>query len=112
MEWLEPAPGVEILESGSTLFTDHAEKQRLVKLLTGKRMRANGDALPEFPDGTIIAKTFYYPVTEKKQRTLNINQTGLESPKPVIGLPPERSVCTADNCCIPRTFPYPNCGLP
>jgi uncharacterized repeat protein (TIGR03806 family) len=67
---LEPAPGVEIFELGSTLFTDYAEKQRLIKLPKGKRMRANGDALPEFPDGTIIAKTFYYPIANKKRRRL------------------------------------------
>ncbi|WP_090496926.1 hypothetical protein [Pedobacter terrae] len=70
MERLEPAPDVEILELGSTLFTDYAEKQRLVKLPKGKIMRATGNGLPRFPDGTIIAKTFYYPFAGKKHRQL------------------------------------------
>lgn len=70
MERLEPAPDVEILELGSTLFTDYAEKQRLVKLPKGKIMRATGNGLPKFPDGTIIAKTFYYPFAWKKHRRL------------------------------------------
>lgn len=70
MERLDPAPNVEILELGSTLFTDYAEKQRLVKLPKGKTMRATGNGLPKFPDGTIIAKTFYYPFAEKKRRRL------------------------------------------
>ncbi|HWW38659.1 c-type cytochrome [Pedobacter sp.] len=67
---LEPAAGVEILELGSTLFTDYAEKQRLIKLPKGKRMRATGNALPEFPEGTVIAKTFYYSRAEGKKRRL------------------------------------------
>ncbi|MDQ0640005.1 putative repeat protein (TIGR03806 family) [Pedobacter sp. W3I1] len=67
---LEPAAGVEILDLGSTLFTDYAEKQRLIRLPKGKRMRATGNSLPEFPEGTIIAKTFYYSYAKEKRRRL------------------------------------------
>lgn len=58
---LVPADGVEIYQLSSTLFTDYAEKQRLIKIPSGKKLRLNGDGLPEFPEGTILAKTFFYP---------------------------------------------------
>jgi uncharacterized repeat protein (TIGR03806 family) len=57
---LVPAKGVELLELSSTLFTDYAEKQRLIKLPEGQKMVIKGNGLPEFPEGTILAKTFYY----------------------------------------------------
>lgn len=60
---LMPAPDVEVLELSSTLFTDYAEKQRLIKLPPGKKMKLIGNGLPDFPEGTLIAKTFYYPLS-------------------------------------------------
>lgn len=59
---LIPAANVEVLELSSTLFTDYAEKQRLIKLPQGKKMKLTGNGLPDFPEGTLIAKTFYYPL--------------------------------------------------
>lgn len=47
-------------ELGSTLFTDFAEKQRLIKIPPNTQMEKIDDGLPAFPDGTIIVKTFYY----------------------------------------------------
>ncbi|MCT3918924.1 hypothetical protein HZP98_04485 [Elizabethkingia anophelis] len=44
----------------SPLFTDYADKDRFILLPPGKKMKAKGTGLPDFPDGTIIAKTFYY----------------------------------------------------
>lgn len=60
LDSLLPADGVEIYQLSSTLFTDYAEKQRLMKIPAGKKLRLNGDGLPEFPEGTILAKTFFY----------------------------------------------------
>lgn len=57
---LAPVKGVDLLELSSTLFTDYAEKQRLIKLPKGQKMVIKGNGLPEFPEGTILAKTFYY----------------------------------------------------
>jgi uncharacterized repeat protein (TIGR03806 family) len=57
---LVPADHVEIYELSTTLFTDYSEKQRLIKLPANTKLTARGDSLPIFPDGTIIAKTFYY----------------------------------------------------
>lgn len=44
----------------TSLYSDYAEKQRLIKLPAGSKVTATGDELPEFPDGTFIVKTFYY----------------------------------------------------
>jgi uncharacterized repeat protein (TIGR03806 family) len=67
---LEPNDNVETLQLASTLFTDYAEKQRLIKLPKGKQVILNGEGLPIFPDGTIIAKTFYYANVVGKGRQI------------------------------------------
>jgi uncharacterized repeat protein (TIGR03806 family) len=45
----------------SALFTDYTDKKRVIFLPKGKKMIASDDGLPSFPNGTIIAKTFFYP---------------------------------------------------
>lgn len=57
---LTPASDVHLYEMASTLFTDHAEKQRLIKLPPNTKMTKLDSGLPDFPNGTILAKTFYY----------------------------------------------------
>lgn len=64
---LVPAAGVTTIEIASTLFTDYAEKQRLLKIPAGTKVILQGDSLPVFPDGTIIAKTFYYTKDSSRQ---------------------------------------------
>jgi uncharacterized repeat protein (TIGR03806 family) len=49
-----------LYELATGLFTDYAEKQRLIKLPAGKTIMAVNDGLPRFPDSTILVKTFYY----------------------------------------------------
>jgi hypothetical protein len=45
----------------SVLFTDYAHKQRIVALPIGEALNYSGsDLLPDFPDNTVVAKTFYY----------------------------------------------------
>jgi uncharacterized repeat protein (TIGR03806 family) len=67
---LVPQTGVQTMEIASPLFTDYAEKQRLLKLPDGKRVSLNGNGLPRFPDGTILAKTFYYSKTKTGKRQI------------------------------------------
>ncbi|SRX54233.1 fibronectin type III domain-containing protein [Aequorivita sp. CIP111184] len=63
---LNPSDGVQLYEIHSTLFTDYAHKQRLIRLPNGKSMRYNNtDLLPAFPDNTLISKTFYYNLDER-----------------------------------------------
>lgn len=57
---LIPAKGFQLYELATGLFTDYAEKQRLIKLPAGKTIVAVNDGLPQFPDSTMLVKTFYY----------------------------------------------------
>ncbi|MGJ1536554.1 SDR family oxidoreductase [Sphingobacterium multivorum] len=61
-------------ELASALFTDYTDKKRVIFLPKGRKMIAADDGLPSFPDGTIIAKTFFYPprdaVGDSRQRLL------------------------------------------
>ncbi len=66
---LTPMEGYYSYALGTTLFTDNAEKQRLIKLPSGTKMIKLSDDLPDFPDGTIIVKTFYY-FHDKRDETL------------------------------------------
>lgn len=63
---LTPIAEAEQLEVSSALFTDYAEKQRILVLPQGGKMVARGSGLPDFPDGTILAKTFFYVDTVRK----------------------------------------------
>ena len=66
MSDLIPADDVQLYEIRTTLFTDYAAKQRLVKIPFGQAMRyINSDLLPSFPNNTLIAKTFYYFLDER-----------------------------------------------
>ena len=57
---LIPSSDFTYYEISTQLFTDYTEKQRLIKLPRGNALTATNDGLPNFPDGTILVKTFYY----------------------------------------------------
>lgn len=57
---LQPGDGFYLYEVSSELFTDYAHKQRLIKVPDGRKISVKDDDLLEFPEGTIIAKTFFY----------------------------------------------------
>ncbi len=61
MASLQPASRVLPYELSSELFTDHAYKQRLLRVPEGTTMTLRDDATLEYPEGTILVKTFYYP---------------------------------------------------
>lgn len=65
---LTPTKDYHLYELGSTLFTDFAEKQRLIKLPAGTQMEKIDDDLFSFPNGAIIVKTFYY-YNDKRDRS-------------------------------------------
>ncbi|MFY0686242.1 MAG: hypothetical protein JXQ90_03705 [Cyclobacteriaceae bacterium] len=60
MAELVPSTDFHLLELGSTLFTDYAFKQRLIKIPSGTQIQDLNDDALSFPDGTILVKTFYY----------------------------------------------------
>jgi len=63
---LTPGAGVQLYELNSTLFTDYSTKQRLIRMPEGTSMRyENSDLLPDFPDNTLISKTFYYNIDDR-----------------------------------------------
>lgn len=56
-----PAEGVMPYGLNTPLFSDYAEKLRFVKLPPGQSVVYNEDKVLDFPVGTILIKTFYYP---------------------------------------------------
>lgn len=64
---LIPASDVFEFNISTRLFTDYAQKQRLIKLPAGTTLEYNGDGAPIYPNGTIITKTFYYWNDENNQ---------------------------------------------
>jgi hypothetical protein len=57
---LTPGNRFHLYELATGLFTDYAEKQRLIKVPANQTIMAVNDGLPQFPDGTLLVKTFYY----------------------------------------------------
>ncbi len=49
------------------LFTDYAHKQRLIALPPGTSMDYIDNGFPDFPDNTLISKTFYYYNDERDE---------------------------------------------
>ncbi|GAB3955183.1 hypothetical protein GCM10028805_41980 [Spirosoma harenae] len=58
----EPANGVVPYALNTPLFSDYAEKLRFVQLPAGRSVAYNDTAVLDFPIGTTLIKTFYYPV--------------------------------------------------
>ncbi len=59
---LRPHPGVVPYDLNTPLFTDYAHKLRTVWLPQGSNAEITADGDLEFPIGTILSKTFYYPL--------------------------------------------------
>lgn len=57
---LKPSNGYVVYDESSALFTDSCEKQRLIMIPTGTKMTVTNSGMPVFPEGTVLAKTFYY----------------------------------------------------
>jgi uncharacterized repeat protein (TIGR03806 family) len=57
---IAPNQGVTPYDLNSPLFSDYAHKLRTIVLPPGTSVRYGDDAF-EFPVGTVISKTFYYP---------------------------------------------------
>ncbi len=61
MASLQPAERAIPYELSSELFTDYAYKQRLLRVPDGTTMMLADDGQLDFPEGTVLVKTFYYP---------------------------------------------------
>jgi len=62
---LAPSEYAFVYELITPLFSDYSSKQRIVALPEGGQMTANGEGMPDFPDNTLIAKTFYYNIDDR-----------------------------------------------
>ena len=80
--YLTPTEDFELLQLSSVLFTDYSHKQRLVKIPAGTQMTKSGDETIDFPNGTILTKTFFY-YSDDRDTTLGkkIIETRLEIKK-------------------------------
>ncbi|WP_405519300.1 SO2930 family diheme c-type cytochrome [Spirosoma sp. KNUC1025] len=58
----QPAAGVVPYALNTPLFSDYAEKLRFIKLPAGQSVAYNDTAVLNFPVGTTLIKTFYFPV--------------------------------------------------
>lgn len=85
-----PSDGVVLYTLNSPLFSDYASKLRFVKLPKGQSVSYNPDSVLQFPVGTAIVKTFYYPIDErnpKKGRRLMETRVLLHEAKGWVALP-------------------------
>ena len=85
-----PSDGVVLYTLNSPLFSDYASKLRFVKLPEGQSVSYNPDSVLQFPVGTAIVKTFYYPIDErnpKKGRRLMETRVLLHEAKGWVALP-------------------------
>ncbi|MCB0445067.1 MAG: fibronectin type III domain-containing protein [Gelidibacter sp.] len=64
---LQPSAYAFEYQLHTPLFTDYAHKQRLIALPAGQTLEVNGDGFPNFPDNTVIAKTFYYNIDDRDE---------------------------------------------
>jgi uncharacterized repeat protein (TIGR03806 family) len=62
---LQPSIYTFLYRLNSTLYSDYSLKQRIVALPLGASMTYLNDGLPNFPDNTVIAKTFYYNLDDR-----------------------------------------------
>ncbi len=60
MHELKPVNTVKIYELQTELFTDYSNKTRFLSIPEGESMKYIDDEFPDFPDNTILTKTFYY----------------------------------------------------
>lgn len=70
MKMLQPNDGVYLYDISTPLFTDYANKQRLVKLPPGTEINYVNSGLLNFPEGTILVKTFYYGNTAQNRKIM------------------------------------------
>ena len=63
-----PSAGVLPYELISALFSDYSYKQRWVYIPTGEQASFRKDEVFDFPVGSALIKTFYYPIDERNLR--------------------------------------------
>ena len=67
LENLTPSPYAFVYDLNTPLFTDYAYKHRVIALPPGTTMDYVDNGFPDFPDNTVIAKSFYYFNDERNE---------------------------------------------
>ncbi len=57
----QPIDGIIPYSVASQLFSNYAEKRRFIKIPNDKKLTANSDGSFNYPEGSVLIKTFYYP---------------------------------------------------
>ncbi|MFM9075936.1 MAG: SO2930 family diheme c-type cytochrome [Bacteroidota bacterium] len=75
---LTPADGVIPYTINAPLFSDYALKKRFIRIPQGKKANYHPAETLDFPIGTVIAKSFYYPADLRQpEQNLRILETRL-----------------------------------
>ncbi len=75
---LKPKRGVVPYALNTPLYSDYAEKARLVRFPAGTSVQYKAGGVLDFPTGTLLVKTFYYPADFRKPgASKNIIETRL-----------------------------------
>lgn len=61
---LSPREDIIPYDLNSPLFSDYASKSRFLWIPKGKQVSYNANKVLEFPEGTILIKNFFYPISE------------------------------------------------
>ena len=61
MAELKPKTGVIPYALNTPLYSDYAEKSRFIRMPQGANVAYSTDGVLDFPSGTLIVKSFYYP---------------------------------------------------
>lgn len=61
-----PLLGVKPYTLSTPLFSDYAEKWRYLYLPGGTKLSWSGDGLPQFPEGSVLVKSFGYPADMRR----------------------------------------------
>lgn len=63
---LRPNKGVVPYVLNTPLYSDYAEKERFIRLPAGASVNYQSKGVLDFPTGTLLIKTFYYPADFRK----------------------------------------------
>jgi uncharacterized repeat protein (TIGR03806 family) len=75
--------GVVPYDLNTPLFSDYAHKLRTVWMPEGAPARYDADASFDFPVGTIISKTFYYPLPKGARSSHSVARTDAQQSGPI-----------------------------
>ena len=73
-----PTEGVIPYSIASPSFSDYAEKKRFIKIPDNQKLSINSDGSFNYPEGSVLIKTFYYPYNfNKPEKNHRIIETRL-----------------------------------